>query len=329
LNPSRSFCKNPSTGGAQIGVPGTAAVGIVSDVTGFAFATNSYVVGENGSNVLVTVNRLNPNTGTLSVSFATSDNTAINGVDYVATNGLLTFLDGQATSSFNVRYSIRTWLRTTRAFNIGLFSPSTNAFVVAPSNTVVTITNVYVGIAFGSPSFTVSECAVEAVIPVVLSGLTNSTDQVLFGTTDGSGKEDENYFPTNGTLEFLPGQTVAYFDVKPINNHIIGPDHTVVLNLTNGYPAPPNVGGVQLLNPSTAAAHYSGMQRRLYHQIGHRLRHWQHSAFHRCDLFQRYGHSFTGVAGYCGRQHIRFGGDDAGDQRRGERLRSRKVRRLD
>jgi uncharacterized delta-60 repeat protein/uncharacterized repeat protein (TIGR01451 family) len=254
VNPVESFqvlLEDPGPG-TQVGAPGTATVGIVSDVTGFAFATNSYVVGENGSNVVITVNRLNPNTGTLSVSFATSDNTAINGVDYVATNGLLTFLAGQAANSFTVRILNPSLVESNKTFNISLFSPTTNSYVVAPSNTVVTITNVYVGVAFGSASFSVSECAVDAVIPVVLTGLTNSTIEVSFGTENGSGIVDVNYFPTNGTLEFLPGQTVAYFDVKPINNHVIGPDHTVQLNLTNNFPAPLSVGGVQLLNPSTA-----------------------------------------------------------------------------
>jgi uncharacterized delta-60 repeat protein/uncharacterized repeat protein (TIGR01451 family) len=254
VNPVESFqvlLKNPSSG-TLVGVPGTATVDIVSDVTGFAFATNSYVVGENGSNVVVTVNRLNANTGTLSVRFTTSDNTAINGVDYVATNGLLTFLDGQATENFTVTILNPNLVESNKSFDISLFSPSANSFVVSPSNTVVTITNVYVGLAFGSPSFSVSECAVDAVIPVELTGLTNSTIEVSFGTANGSGVAYDNYFPTNGTLEFLPGQTVAYFDVKPINNHVIGPDHTVVLNLTNNYPAPPSVAGVELLNPSTA-----------------------------------------------------------------------------
>jgi uncharacterized delta-60 repeat protein/uncharacterized repeat protein (TIGR01451 family) len=254
VNPVESFqvlLKNPSPG-TQLGAPSTATVGIISDVTGFAFATNSYVVGENGTNVVVTVNRLNANTGTISVRFATSDNTAINGVDYVATNGLLTFLDGQATNNFTVTILNPNLVESNKTFNISLFSPSTNTFVVSPSNTVVTITNVYVGLAFGSPSFSISECAVDAVIPVVLSGLTNSEVEVTFGTENGSGIEDVNYFPTNGTLVFLPGQTVAYFDVAPINTHIIGPNHTVQLNLTNNYPAPPTVAGVLLLNPSTA-----------------------------------------------------------------------------
>jgi uncharacterized repeat protein (TIGR01451 family)/uncharacterized delta-60 repeat protein len=254
VNPVISFqvlLQNPSAG-TQIGAPGTATVGIISDVTGFAFATNAYFVGENGSNIVITVNRLNPDTGSLAVHFITSDNTAVNGVDYVATNGTLNFLNGQATNSFIVQVLDPNLVESDKTFNITLFSPSAHSYVVAPSNTVVTITNVYVGLSFGSPSFTVSECAVSAAIPVILTGLTNSAISVQAYTADGSGKAGVNYFPTNVELEFLPGQTVAYFYVTPINNHVIGPDHTVVLNLNNNFPAPSTVGGVELLTPSTA-----------------------------------------------------------------------------
>jgi len=266
VNPVLSFQVQLSTNassGAQVGVPGTATVGIISDVTGFAFATNvvdftngSYYVGENGSNITFTVNRLNANTGSLSVNFATTssgtNDNAIPGVDYVATNGTLNFLEGQTTNSFTVQILNPNLVESNKMFNITLSSPTPNSYVVAPSNAVVTITNVYVGLSFGSPSFTVSECATSAIIPVVLSGLTNNIISVSYGTEDGSGVAGVNYDQVNSNLTFLPGQTVAYFYVTPINNHVIGPDHTVQLNLTNNYPVPPGVAGVQLLSPSTA-----------------------------------------------------------------------------
>jgi uncharacterized delta-60 repeat protein/uncharacterized repeat protein (TIGR01451 family) len=259
VNPVISFQVQLATNassGAQVGIPGTATVGIISDVTGFAFATNAYYVGENGSNITVIVDRLNANTGSLSVNFSTTsgdtNDNAIPGVDYVATNGTLTFLEGQVTNSFTVQILNPNLVESNKMFNLTLSSPTPNSYVVSPSNAVVTITNVYVGISFGSPSFTVSECATSAIIPVVLSGLTNSTNMVAFGTEDGSGVAGVNYFQTNGTLTFVPGQTVAYFYVEPINNHIIGPDHTVQLNLTNNFPVPPGVAGVQLISPSTA-----------------------------------------------------------------------------
>jgi hypothetical protein len=146
-----------------------------------------------------------------SVHFITSDNTAVNGVDYVATNGTLTFLDGQATNSFSVQILNPNLVESNKTFNISLFSPTPNSYVVAPSNTVVTITNVYVGLAFGSPSYSVSECAVDAVITVVRTGLTNNTLSVRYSTADGSGVGGVNYVSAFGALTFVPGQTTASF----------------------------------------------------------------------------------------------------------------------
>jgi uncharacterized repeat protein (TIGR01451 family)/uncharacterized delta-60 repeat protein len=236
--------QSPS-GGAQLGAPATATVGIISDVTGFAFSTNAYYVGENGSNIVITVNRINPNTGNVSVRYATSDNSAISGVDYVATDGTLTFQNGEASTNFTVQILNPNIVEATKSFNVILLQPSTNSYLVSPSNAVVIITNINAGFSFGSPSFTVSECGVQAAIPVILSGVTNGVTSVNFGTADDSGIHGVNYFPTNGTLTFQPGETVQTFFVEVINNHVIGPDHTVQLILSGAQ-------GAQLLNPSTA-----------------------------------------------------------------------------
>jgi uncharacterized repeat protein (TIGR01451 family)/uncharacterized delta-60 repeat protein len=235
---------NP-TGGAQLGSPASATVVITSDVTGFALATNSYIVGENGSNVVVTINRLNPNTGPASVHYATSDNTALAGQDYVATSGTLSFVIGQSTTNVTVPILNPNTVEPNKSFNFSLLRPSTNSFLVAPSNAVVVITNVNSGISFGGQLFTVSECSAEAAIPVVLTGVTNGRASVDFTTSDLSGKAGINYTPTNGTLYFTNGQNVQDFFVQVINNHVIGPDHTVQVTLSN----PTNA---QLLNPSTA-----------------------------------------------------------------------------
>ncbi|MGA2749443.1 MAG: Calx-beta domain-containing protein [Verrucomicrobiota bacterium] len=235
---------NPSPG-VQIGVPGTASVGIVSDVTGFAFSTTNYTIGENGSNVLITVNRINPNTGPVSVDFTTADASASNLVDYVATNGTLNFTDTQSVGTFSVQILNPNLVETNKTFNVFLLNPSANSYLVSPSNAVVVITNVYAGVNFQQPGFTVSECGVQAVIPVVLTGVTNNPVSVYFSTANGSGSAGTNYFATNGTLTFQPGQTVETFDVEVINNHVIGPDHTVQLNLSNPI-------GAKLLNPSTS-----------------------------------------------------------------------------
>ncbi|HEY3863683.1 MAG TPA: Calx-beta domain-containing protein [Verrucomicrobiae bacterium] len=258
VNPVISFqvlLQNPSAG-TQIGVPGVATVGIISDVSGFAFATNAYAIGENGTNLVVTINRFNANTGPLSVSFSTIDtatNTAIAGVDFIPTNEVLNFLNGQATTNITIAIPNPNLVESNKTFTLVLSNPTTNSYVVQPATAAVTITNVYVGLAFGSPTFTVSECATSAIIPVELTGLTNSTVVVNYATVPGgSAVPGINYDSTNGFLTFAPGQTQQNIYVTPINNHIIGPDHTVQLNLTYSAPTPTNVAGVQLLNPSTA-----------------------------------------------------------------------------
>jgi uncharacterized repeat protein (TIGR01451 family)/uncharacterized delta-60 repeat protein len=258
---------NPSPAGVQIGSPGTALVTIESDVTGFEFSTNSYSVGENGSNIIITVNRLNSYTGAASVQYATSNGTnvlnpilnASNQVDYDSVSGTLTFQTNQASASFTVPIINQNIVEGNKTFNMTLSNPLvtqssssyTNAYLVSPSNAAVTITNVLAGVSFGSPTYTVSECGVTAAIPVVLTGSTNYPVTVNFSTTNGGSAVPGltgNYLATNGTLTFSNGQTVQTFYVEVLNNHIIGPNHTVFLTLSS----PSSQGNVQLLNPSTA-----------------------------------------------------------------------------
>ena len=252
---------NPSPAGVQVGPTSAASITILCDVTGFEFPTNSYAVGENGSNIVITVNRINPNTGVASVQYATSDganslNPALNAsnlVDYVSTSGTLIFQNGQATNSFTIPILNQNIVESNKTFNVTLSNPLvtstnvsyTNAYLEPPSAATVTITNVLAGVSFESPAYTVSECGVTAAIPVVLTGSTNNPVSVSYTTTNGgSAAAGTNYLATNGTLIFSNGQTVQTIYVQVINNHIIGPNHTVYLALSNPQ-------GALLLNPST------------------------------------------------------------------------------
>jgi uncharacterized repeat protein (TIGR01451 family)/uncharacterized delta-60 repeat protein len=260
VNPPLSFYVNLTAAPPLQIINSPATVAILSDVTGFEFATNAYTVAENGTNLNVTITRVNPNTGAASVQFSTTDGTnldptmnAIHQVDYVSTNGVLTFLNGQASATVSVAILNPGMVENNKQFNLTLSNPkvltlpnpSTNAYLLAPSNAVVTITNVLSGVSFSSASYTISECGVFANIPVVRSGNTNTLVNVTFSTTNGSAIDGTNYFGTNVSITFQPGQTSTNVQVQVINNHIIGPDHNVVLNLSNPQ-------GAQLVNPSTS-----------------------------------------------------------------------------
>jgi MYXO-CTERM domain-containing protein len=77
----------------------------------------------------------------ISVDFATSDGTAIDGTDYAGASGTLTFQPGQTTQTFTVTvFGTGDPEGTTKTFNIALSNPF---FTVLgnPNSTTVTITN--------------------------------------------------------------------------------------------------------------------------------------------------------------------------------------------
>ena len=254
---------SPSPTNIQIGPTGISTISIVGDVTGFELSSSNYFIGENGSNLVINVSRLNAGTGTATVKYATSDGTnanaslnASNSVDYASTSGTLTFASGQTTANFVVPILNKNIVEGNKTFNVALSLPRitvpnsayTNAYLVSPSSASITITNVLAGVSFGSPTYNVSECDAVAAIPVVLTGVANNNVSVTFSTTTGGSAVPGlagNYLPVTNTVTFTNGQTVVTNYVQILNTHIIGPNHTVYVALTG-------VTGAQLLNPSTA-----------------------------------------------------------------------------
>jgi uncharacterized delta-60 repeat protein len=252
---------NNSPTGVQVLAPNPVTVTILSDLTAFEFSTSAYTVGENGTNVVITVDR-NTSTPAASVQFATSNGTnqnsalnAVNEVDYITTNGVLNFPSGVSSTNFTVSILNPNLVESNKTFNLALFNPlvnlTTNGYLVAPSNATVTITNIASGVSFASPTLTVSACDALAVIPVVISGATNNAVSVFYSTTNGTASAGTNYFATNGVLSFAPGQTSANVFVQVINDHIVGVNPTVLLYLSN----PTNA---QLLNPSMSVLTLQG-----------------------------------------------------------------------
>src|SRR5882724_5559119 len=71
---------------------------LVSNPVGTAqFSAPNYSVSETAGNLTLPVNRIGGSTGPLTVTFNTANATALAGMDYVTTNGVLTWLDGDTT----------------------------------------------------------------------------------------------------------------------------------------------------------------------------------------------------------------------------------------
>src|SRR5206468_476438 len=81
----------------------TATLTILADEAIFNFSSAAYSINENVTNAIITVTRSGGGTGPGSIDFATSNLTATAGLDYINTNGTLTFASGQTSASFALR----------------------------------------------------------------------------------------------------------------------------------------------------------------------------------------------------------------------------------
>ncbi|HEY6166600.1 MAG TPA: Calx-beta domain-containing protein, partial [Verrucomicrobiae bacterium] len=84
---------------------------------------------------------------------------------------------------------------------------------------------------FLSPQFSVSEGGTFASITVRRIGGASGASPVNFTATDGTAVSPADYFATNGTLTFAPGEVIRTFNVFVVNNTTVDPDRTVQLKL--------------------------------------------------------------------------------------------------
>ena len=269
---------NPSAP-AQLGTPASATVVIQDAESGISIASTNLVVITNddlslstnasfgvfkssGTNLPISIVVSNVNNGTLAVGYATADGTALAGVNYVTNGGTLTFSNGVPYQAVGIQIISNQVIEGDRTFTFYLTntSPTNVAFLLTPYAATITITDDTAGLSFSSPTYTTSENNQQgATVTVFRSNYTNNEVKVGFFTADGSGLAGTNYWATNGTLVFNPGETVKTFTVLPMDNHTVDGNHTVQLYLTNavGVPYVSNTvsvaaGGAVLVNPTNA-----------------------------------------------------------------------------
>jgi uncharacterized repeat protein (TIGR01451 family) len=238
----------------QIYANNPATVTINDADPGLTFTNSNFGVFKSSNSVVLTVLRSNANTGTVSVNWATTTNnpdltnpfTAVDGVDFLATNNVLTFSNGVTLQSFSVPIINNGQVRGDRTFGVKLLNPTAGAQILPPSMATVTITDDVSGLRFASSAYSVNE-GQGAVISVQRTGYTNSTVTVSYTTRDGTAVLNTDYYTNTGTLTFTNGQTTTNFTVQTIHNTSITGDSTVLLSLLTNI-----TGNAILVSPSAA-----------------------------------------------------------------------------
>jgi len=210
--------------------------GSIAGAGGLEFAQSVFTTDETAGDVLITVRRRGGTAGTVSVNYSTSDGTAVAPSNYLASSGTLTFLSGETQQGFLVPIRDDFVVTPNLTVNLALSGYSGGATSGPQPVATLVIVNDESRLSFSSISYSVSESSVSgnATISVIRSGATNKIASVNFQTTPtGSAIAGTDYFPTNGTLTFLPGVTRLNFNVRIQDDLLVENNETLGLALTN------------------------------------------------------------------------------------------------
>ena len=207
------------------------------------FSSASYTNNETSGAAILTVIRSGANKGTMTVQCATTNGTAISGVNYTGVTNTLTWNDGDSSPRFFTVPLINSGLvGSNTTFKAYLFNPlvtGTNApFVLAGSpisaNVTIVDDNFYGKLQFSAPSYTVNENGGYATISVVRVGGSAETLGVHYATTDGnaiSAGPVPNFVATSGTLTFGPGEITKSFNVTILDDGQVDPGPPFFFNV--------------------------------------------------------------------------------------------------
>jgi hypothetical protein len=132
---------NPTNGGT-LGAQRTAVLTITDDDTTatLQFQSGVYTVSEAGPGALVTVTRTGGTGGAVTVSYATSANTAVAG-DYTSATGVVSFGPGQTSASFSVAIADDAMVEGSESVNLMLTGPTGGAVLGQGVRAVLVITD--------------------------------------------------------------------------------------------------------------------------------------------------------------------------------------------
>lgn len=238
--------------------PTNAVLTIIDTVNGpgqFVLSAANYTVIAGGGagyvTTLVTVLRTNGTTGNIAVNYSTVDGTAVHGVKYVATNGVLSFGGGQSSQSFVVSVVNTATTEGTQRFSVVLSNPTGGASFAGATNATITIINTNCAIAFraATNSFTEPTNRVPGTLTLQVVRLYNTSGAatVYYSTTNGTAVAGVNFVGvTNGSVTFAPGITTTNFTLSTLYDPTYaGGDLSFTVGLAS--PGP----GVALASPAT------------------------------------------------------------------------------
>ena len=200
-------------------------------------AINDVTVSEGGGSAVFSVRLRGQSTETVTVTYGTSNGSAIADSDYMASNGTLVFQPGQQAKTIAVAVSDDTLLEGNETFTVSLSDPP-NATLLKGVGTATIVDNDGNQTPPGPPTLaiydvTVTEGSGSAVFRVSLNTESTEVVTVDYSTFDGTATAGSDYRATGGTLTFEPGDTRKTVTVPVLDDSDVEGNETFKVRLSD------------------------------------------------------------------------------------------------
>jgi hypothetical protein len=211
--------------------------GFINDDDGPVVSIGDITVaeGDSGSTAATfTVSLDRPSVQTVSVSYATADQTATAASDYAPASGTVSFNTGETSKTITVNVAGDAIDETNETFAVNLTSPSNAS--IGDGQGIGTIID-----DDGPPALSIGDVTIlegnagqaNAVFTVSLLPVAGQTVTVDYATADGSAAGGTDFVAASGTLTFLAGDSSKTITVPVTGDTLDEDDETFTVNLTN------------------------------------------------------------------------------------------------
>ncbi|MBX7147565.1 hypothetical protein K1X76_00645 [bacterium] len=211
----------------------TGTVTITDDDASPSLSINDVSVTENdvGGTATFTVTLSTASGRSVTVDYATANNTATAVSDYTAASGTLTFAAGETTKTIDVSFSDDGVNEANETFNVNL-SNASNA-TISDSQGVGTINNDDTAPGLSVADVSAGESDGTVTVTVTLASAAGQQVTVDYATSNGTATAGSDYTAASGTLTFAAGETSKTFDISITSDTTDEPDENLVVTLSN------------------------------------------------------------------------------------------------
>lgn len=209
----------------------------------------TYTIAENGGTLPVTITRSGTTTTAVSVTFSTTNGSALGGTDFTAQNVQVDFAANDLTKLVNIPITNRAGFFGDRNFTIALANGTNGATLGTPNSATVTIQELDAQpatLALSAATYSIVETGGNAVVTINRTGSTAAVS-VNFSTTDGTALGGTDFTAqSNVQVDFAQGDTSKTVNVAIVNRAGLFGNRAFTVALSS----PSGVG--QLGTPTTA-----------------------------------------------------------------------------